>query len=585
MSLKCLKFYDQEIEKEMQRIIIVISLILLIVVPVCAQESRQDMKREVTLYNPYIPSLTDFKKKSFLPVITDTSKVRPEFTYKVNTSAFFPEYSISPIKAASLLPDALTKLYKSYLNLGIGTYISPLGELSITNERSKKGALGFYARHFSTNGKVKLQNDKRVFAGYMDNDASLFGKRFFRGSYLEGSVDYSQRIRYAYGYDTSIVDYDPVKKDIRIGYNNIGAELSFASLTLDSTDFSYDFDVHYNYFFNSGNLYQHNGGFTGIMSKIYREFYAGSAVEFEYYRPSADIFDKSKYIASVSPFVTKSTSQWNFRLGLQLLLDRDTSSSAKFHIYPDVRFGFSIVPSYVSFFAGLNGKLERNDPENIIAENPFLVRDGGLYTLPNTSHSLIVSAGLKGNAGIGGNYIVSASYSLINNMLFFSNLIFPDPVLKSQVGNLFIPLPDDAELLKIHGEISGLIGDKISFAGNGNWYKYTLTENEHPWNKPPWDGQLGIKYNLRNKIIAGIDVTALGQRKLVATTYDVLLPKTTTIFKAPVHVNVNISAEYRYTKILSFWVKFNNLAINRFYEWAYYPSQRFLCLVGFSYSL
>ncbi len=151
MSLKCLKFYDQEIEKEMQRIIIIISLILPIVVPVCAQESRQDMKREVTLYNPYIPSLSDFKKKSFLPVITDTSKVRPDFTYKVNTSAFFPEYPISPIKAASLIPDALPKLYKSYLNLGIGTYISPLAELSITNERSKKGALGFYARHFSTN--------------------------------------------------------------------------------------------------------------------------------------------------------------------------------------------------------------------------------------------------------------------------------------------------------------------------------------------------------------------------------------------------------------------------------------------------
>jgi hypothetical protein len=569
----------------MKRIILLLSLVPLIVIQVSAQEKKEDLKREVTLYNPYIPSLSDFKKKSFLPVISDTSKMNPDFSYKVNTSAYHPEYPISPIKAASLLPDPLPKLYKSYLNLGLGTYISPLAEISITNERSKKGAIGLYARHFSTNGKVKLQNDKRVFAGYMDNDLSLFGKRFFRENYLEGSVDYTLRTRYAYGYDTSVADYDPAKKDIRIGYNNIGGKLKFSSLTLDSADFSYDFDVHYNYFFNGRGLSQHDGGFTGTMAKTYKGFYAGSGVEFEYYYPAREIYEGSKYIASVSPFITKSTSQWTFRLGFQLLLDKDTSSSANFHVYPDARFGFTIVPSYVSFFAGLGGKLEKNNPDKIIGENPFLIRDGSLYTLPNTSHSMIVSAGLNGNTGIGGNYLVSASYSLINNMLFYSNLIFPDPVFKPQVGNLFIPLPDDAELFNLHGEITGLIGNKISYAGNANWYSYTLTENEYPWNKPLWDGQIGVKYNLRNKIIAGIDVKALGQRKLIAKKYDISEPTADIIFKSPVHVNVNVSAEYRYTRILSFWLKVNNIAFNRYYEWAYYPSQRFLCLVGFTYSL
>ncbi len=52
--------------------------------------------------------------------------------------------------------------------------------------------------------------------------------------------------------------------------------------------------------------------------------------------------------------------------------------------------------------------------------------------------------------------------------------------------------------------------------------------------------------------------------------------------KEPVHVNINLSAEYRYTKILSFWVKVNNIAFNKYYEYAYYPTQRFLCMVGFS---
>ena len=567
----------------MKKFIINISLIILIAAPGYAQQ--QDLKREVTLYNPYIPSLSDFKKKSFLPVIDDTVVVRPEFTYTVNTNPYSPEYSIVPIKAASLVPDPLEKLYKSYVNLGFGNYLAPLAEVSVTNERSKSGAYGIYARHFSTNGKVKLQNNKRVYAGYMDNDASLFGKKFFMDNYLEGSIDYARKTRYAYGYDTSLFDYEADKKDIRILYNKIGASLSFASLTLDSSDFSYDFDMNYGYFFNNKTLLQHNSGLSGAMAKNYRDLYIGSGLGMDFYRPSKEITGKLKYVVSLSPFISKSSTLWNFRLGMQLLVDKDTLSSAKFHLYPDVKFAFDIVPSYISFFAGLGGKLEQNTPEKVIEENPFMLRDGTLYMLPNTSHQLILSGGLKGNTGIGGNYLISASYSMITDMLFYSNLVFYDPLFESQVGNLFFPIQDDAELFNLHGEINGVIGDKITYSGSANYYNYKLGKNEYPWSKQPWDGKLGVKYNLRNKIIAGIDVTALGKRRFISWKNDLYMPPSTYIFKSPLHINANLSAEYRYTKILSFWLKVNNIAVNRNYDWAFYPTQRFMCMAGLTYSL
>ncbi|HBE43628.1 MAG TPA: hypothetical protein DDW27_21020 [Bacteroidales bacterium] len=567
----------------MKKFIINISLIILIAAPGYSQQ--QDLKREVTLYNPYIPSLSDFKKKSFLPVIDDTVVVRPEFTYTVNTNPYSPEYSIVPIKAASLVPDPLEKLYKSYVNLGFGNYLAPLAEVSVTNERSKSGAYGIYARHFSTNGKVKLQNNKRVYAGYMDNDASLFGKKFFMDNYLEGSIDYARKTRYAYGYDTSLFDYEADKKDIRILYNKIGASLSFASLTLDSSDFSYDFDMNYGYFFNNKTLLQHNSGLSGAMAKNYRDLYIGSGLGMDFYRPSKEITGKLKYVVSLSPFISKSSTLWNFRLGMQLLVDKDTLSSAKFHLYPDVKFAFDIVPSYISFFAGLGGKLEQNTPEKVIEENPFMLRDGTLYMLPNTSHQLILSGGLKGNTGIGGNYLISASYSMITDMLFYSNLVFYDPLFESQVGNLFFPIQDDAELFNLHGEINGVIGDKITYSGSANYYNYKLGKNEYPWSKQPWDGKLGVKYNLRNKIIAGIDVTALGKRRFISWKNDLYMPPSTYIFKSPLHINANLSAEYRYTKILSFWLKVNNIAVNRNYDWAFYPTQRFMCMAGLTYSL
>ena len=122
--------------------------------------------------------------------------------------------------------------------------------------------------------------------------------------------------------------------------------------------------------------------------------------------------------ASISPFLKKSSEQWSFKAGFAVLLDKNMTDAAELHVYPDVNFSFNIVPSYVSFFAGLSGKLEKNEPLKIISENPFLVTDGSLYKLPNTSHDLVISAGLKGNTGIGGNYLLSASYSLDEQYAF-----------------------------------------------------------------------------------------------------------------------------------------------------------------------
>jgi hypothetical protein len=574
---------------------LIIPVLIIFSLSLNAQIKKQDtgLKREVTLYNPYKPSLPDSKKRSFLPDMNDTSKVRPSFRYDVKTTPFLPEYAISPIKAAALLPDPLNKLYKSYINIGLGNYLTPLAELSITNERSKKGSVGFYGRHFSTNGNVELDNGKKAFAGYMDNDVSLFGSRFFRKNVLEGSLDYSEKSRYAYGYSPFVTDYSPSKKDVRIPYNNFGAKASFSSTTLDSTEFSYDFNLGFNYFTSSQNMYQRKISFSGIMAKSFEEFYIGSGLKYIHYGFSDFLSTPAEYVASISPFLKKSSEQWSFKLGIEALLEKDMTAFTKLRVYPDVNFTLNFVPSYVSFFAGLSGKLEKNEPSNVILENPFMIRDGNLYKLPSTSHDLVISTGLKGNTGIGGNYILSASYSLISDMLFFSNISYPDRIVNPDRGNYFSAITDDVNLLNFHAEMGGPINDKFSFTGAANLYKYTLSKFDHPWNKSNWDGKFGLKYNLRDKIIAGVEITAQGKRYLIVNgDYIVPVPQTVppavdprVTISMPAHLNLSLNAEYRYSKILSFWTKLNNISNNHYYEWAYYPTQGFMFMLGFTYSL
>jgi hypothetical protein len=578
-----------------KRNLIIPVLIIFSLLPVNAQVKKQEagLKREVTLYNPYKPSLPESKKRSFLPDMNDTSKVRPDFHYDVKTSPFLPEYTISPIKAAALLPDPLPKLYKSYINFGIGNYLTPLAEISITNERSKKGSLGFYARHFSTNGNVELDNGKKAFAGYMDNDASLFGRKFFRKNTLEGSLDYSEKTRHAYGYDPVFSDYYPSNKEIRLPYTNLGAKASLSSLTLDSTDFSYDFRGSFNYFTSEKNMYQRKVAVSGMMAKSYNEFYIGSGVNYDSYHFSDFLQTPSEYVASISPFLKKSSEEWSFKLGIQALLEKDMAAFTVLHVYPDINFNFKVVPTYINFFAGLSGKLEKNEPMKVISENPFLIQNGSLYKLPSTSHDLVISTGLRGNTGLGGNYKVSASYSLISNMLFYSNIVIPD-YLYPKRGNYFSALTDDVELLNVHAEMNGPINDNLSFNGEANLYDYTMSKFQYAWDKPGWDGKLGLKYNLRDKIIAGMEISVQGKRReIVNGDYVVPAPNPSipaikdprVIMVMPDHFNLNLSAEYRYSKILSFWTKLNNISYRRYYEWAYYPTQGFLFMVGFTYSL
>jgi hypothetical protein len=566
-----------------------IILIILFSNPLAAQKKPETgIKREVTLYNPYKPTLPDVVKKSFLPDMTDTARVRPDFKYEVRTKPFMPPYTISPIKAATMVPEPLPKLYNSYVNLGFGNHITPLAEISITNQRSKKGNIGLYARHFSTNDNIKLDNEKESFAGYMDNDVSLYGRKFMRKSVFEGSVGYSQKNRYAYGYDTAYSDYEPEKKDIKLTYNSVDAVIGLKSANLDSSDFAYDFNLGYNYFFTRKGYNQHFFGLDGEMAKIWKGFYAGGGLEFDFFQPSDSIVDNSsRFIAAISPFIKKSTENWMVKLGVQFLYNKGLIES-KMHVYPDIKFGFKIVPSFVNFVAELSGRLERNEPGQVVELNPFLYPSRTIYNVEPTDYVMVAKAGFTGETGIEGSYNLYASYSLVNDFLMFNNYLYQYGSTIYSRGNYFTPVSDQAEIFNIHGDMAGMINEQLSLEAVANYYKYTLANNDYAWNKPSWDARLGLRYNLRNKILAGAGINAIGKRVAGETFLDDMYFIPAYVSKQvnlPYNFSLSLSGEYRYTKILSFWLKFNNITFSKYYEWAYYPSQRFFFLAGFTYSL
>jgi hypothetical protein len=564
----------------------ILFLLLFVPVTVNAQGGEEEIKREVTLYNPFKPSLNKANKLNFSPVISDTSVTMPEFRYMINAKPFMPEYEIVTISAARLQPDPLPKLYRSFVNIGLGNYFSPLAELSITSDRSRKSRSGLYFGHESSFAKLNLDDDLRVYGGYMDNMLKLYTGRMFRRSGLDANIDFNHIRRYAYGgVPDSLALVEVEKENLLIEYLNPSARVNLYSTRLDSSKMYFDIGLNYELLFQTRKYYQHMAGLTADLGYDLRMFYANLDLGYEMIT-IPNIEDKVRHQVRLLPSISKKSNNFEFKLGVKLFADAryyDTELidySTKLFFYPDINLKISVIPGILNMNVGLDGDYKNNNASEIIYTNPFVVQQapaGGiepsvnLYSILPTSTKLRVKGGISGYASQYSSYSLGVSYSMFDNMVFYKN----DTIL----GRGFVPVYDTGEELEINAGFKARISSELSLSARGGYYNYTLEYLDRPWHKPSWDGSMAIHYNLRDKIIAQADIHAISKRfaGMGADPYS--------LAEIPMNVSFSLGLEYRYTKILSFWTRLNNIALNRYYEWNYYPSQRFLFMAGFTYNL
>ncbi len=552
---------------------------LLISVLVTGQTKEDTIKRSVTLYNPYKPTLQEATKRAMLPSAADTAKVNIEFSYDFTPGSFVPEYKVSPIKAAVLSPDPLPDLKKGYVSLGFGAYLTPFLEVSVSNGRSKKGTIGLFTRSYASAGKIELENDDKVYAGFMDNQALLYGKKFFSRSRFDADIDFRQMSRYAYGYNPDVTDYNPDRKDIRSLYYDVTGRARYFTMEPDSNDLNFDATLRYNIFRREGDGTQNNPGLTIKAGTNMFGFYGAATVDYDLWLFSKSIDSKSRNLFSLAPYITKGTEDWRFRFGLKAYFDikenYDPLSGGDTRLYPyfypDVSFTFRVIPKFLRITTSVDGSLENNQAHNAAYTNPWLMPGDTLFTLRNTDNQLRVTAGVSGNMNVAATYALDVSFTLFKDLLLFMN----DTI---GAGNYFVPVYDDGHLLKVHGEVTFPVNHLLTLSLLGNYYGYDLSGQEHAWHKPGWDGSLKGDYNLRNKIVASATFSLLGQRYA-----RVMAPEK--VKKLPVHPNLNLGVEYRYTPVVSFWLKCDNISYDRYFEWNYYPAHNFMILAGFTYSL
>lgn len=528
-------------------------------------------QKEVRVVKPYTPTLSSAQKIELLPSMQEEVELEiPVITYKLHPKRYPSEFRLEPIKAARMVKMPLERLYKSELSLGMGNYMTPLAELRINQLRSRKGTFGVHVKHHSMTGKVKLENDLKAAAGFNENLLEVYGSRFMKKKVFDYSLGTSYNTYIHYGVDPAL-DTVLERKDAKHAFFTTEARLGLASTHADSFHFNYNAELDYHYFTHEFDQGEHAAGLSFDFNKKLRVIdIAGEAgVSYIGHPASWDTVVGDLSTFWLNPEVGKGNAEWRFTAGFNFYGD---ISSGVFtpHIYPSATFRFHIVEEVIVPYFGVDGFLETHSYRSTVEDNPYVAP--GLGMKP-TNHKLIGYLGLKGRFSEAVAYNLKASYSIIDDDYFYVN------DASNPLMNQFMLVYDDVTLAKLHGELTLRPTEDWKVFLQGNYYNYvTMVQEDHPWNKPKIDLSLQARYNMAEKIIVNAGLFMIGSRYYQE--YDALIED-----KLPTTFDANLGVEYRYSKLLSFWARFNNIAAQKYYLYNNYPSYRFRLMLGLTYAL
>lgn len=544
---------------------------------------NNNLNQEVKVVKPYEPVINDAYKISSLPKIVDTIKITPTFEYDDDALEIYKtKYQPKQIKPAKLVAEPLPKLYYGYLKTGFGSYASPLLNLYTGSQRSENWNWNANINYNSSNGKVKNEDDKRVYAGLSNFDANGQVRRFFKNDIVATiGADYGYRSNYYYGYQTELNLPDsliPLKKnDIeKQSLNYYSFEASLASNNLDSSSLDYSIALGY----KSINTKDDKGDkiihFNGYLSYLLDKEFLGLKCTIDNYNTNglniAGKGDINSAVINFNPWVGAYGRKWRVKIGVSTFYDQ---RDQKYSFFPDISMQYNIIDYFLLPYIEVNGNYQVNTYKDVYSENPFVL--SGINILP-TKTRLNLTAGFRGNISSKVAFNVKVDYSKIDNQYFYVN------DTTTELRNKFMVVYDDIMQTHFLGEISYKTSDKFKIGLKGNFFVYDMSKEIEAWHLPTYTISLDARYSLDNKIIATANIYAMSKRK--ACLYEIgddgqTMPIAKDLDGA---IDVNLGLEYRFTKRFSTFLDLNNITGARYYQWNQYANQRFNFMLGLTYA-
>ena len=525
---------------------------------------------QITSTGAYKPVVADANKIIENPVVIDSTKKLNVNGFSINSKKLITTYELDPIEAAEMVGEPLTKLYNGLVKIGMGNYATPYGEAWYNHLRSKEYAYGLRLKHLSSQTTL----DGYDFAGFSDNEFSLYGKKFLKEHTLSGDFDYARNVLHFYGFDNVLNVIEDKNFTIqRFNYFAASAELKSHYSKADR----YNHDVKLN-FYNLQDAYtasESNFKASGyVQTQVLKEVLkVNASIDYYNYKTATDTVNNT--IISINPNFIATGEKYRASIGVTAAMDIFVKS--KFYFYPNIDLSYNIVDDIIIPYAGATGKLQKNSFKAITDENPFVLSD---LAMRNSNHKYELYGGLKGTLSSKVAYNARLAYSSIKDLPMYVT------DSKNIMKNRFDVIYDDAELLNIRAEISYQQREKLRINLRGEYFNYKMATEQKAWYKPQLEFSISANYNLKDKIVAKVDLYYIDSQYAKTFVSDASSSTGTRVEAQELKgvFDANIGLEYRYTKKLGFFLNVTNIANYRYYRYNNYPTQRFGFMAGLSYS-
>lgn len=551
-------------------------LIFFIIIQSSATAQNTQLTEDINVYTGFEPRLAEVEKLSFQPAIQDTFRVVTNLEYPIQSSTVETKYQPDTISALRMKTEPLSKLHRLYIKAGFGNYLTPYADINFMSLRNRKNSYALRFKHFSSQGNISYRGNPAI----SDNEAYGSYSHMFRSQTLDLNISYHRNVVQYYNYNP-ILDSLVSKDTARQRYSRVNFDATlYSTHRTDSIKFNHKIDLNFYHMTDRWGTMENSVVVSADLNKFTdlfaREFFGGK-MRFQYIQYQNDSIPSNHgFIGNIAPYMRFGGKWWNLHLGVDLALGADDST--RFNVYPDVQLRFNIFRNFIIAYGSFTGQYRRNSFLNLSRQNPFIMPT---VQLNNMNEFLRITGGVKGSFTSNLSYNAGVHYSIIGNYAYFVN----DTISFHQRG--FQAVYDQTNLFQVFGELSYNMSEKFWLAAKANYYLYNTTNLNVAWHRPSVDATLSGYYNLRDKIILRTDFYFIGPQKAQTFVYDPANPliKERYVYEIPVLVDFNIGAEYRLTKMLSFWVNFNNIAAWRYQRWYGYPTQQFNVIGGLTFGI
>lgn len=511
---------------------------------------------DIIIQRDYEARIEDAQRIKTNPAIPEIEVEAPTLTYDVPGRLLSLKYPPHPMK-----PLAMPKMKKetylgSYIKLGFGTQFSPLAELVYNDNHFEKIQFGAYYKHLSAYGNRENQK-------FRNNALGTYAKYSLKKAETGFNFRFNQNVDHFFGYNNDDFTFEATEVKQRV--REIGGDVYINNSILNEKNVDFDQKMSFS---TMQDFYGVSEWYIRYKSKITKVFknnhflnIIGEADISNYLPLTRD--DLEREIFQVGSDYTFNNDDWKLTAGLVAAFG-DVIEDQQFNIYPKLYTEKRLHKNYLIFYSGWSRRLQKNSYLEYITQNPWINTDVRM----NNSRIEDRMAGFKGSA-----------QSFTYNFRFSNKVVKGMPLFVNDTTDMkrFDVIYDkNMTIINLNLETGYAWNNKLNTLLTVDLMLYEPDEELKAWHLPMFSTNLATTYNLKEKILLRGELfglagaygrNQLGEAELIKGMVD-----------------INIGAEYHFSKYLSFFANLNNLANFKYQHFYNYPTFGFNGMVGAKFS-